>query len=68
MKAYYYQTIVCPECGRFMLPDREANTVKCAGEGCALKDVEYHAPSTELVPVDRPSKVEYIIIKEEDGE
>ena len=66
MKAYHYNyTIVCPECGQIMLPHRETKTLRCVGRECALKDIEYHAPSVELVPVKQPDRVEYVIIHEE---
>jgi hypothetical protein len=61
MKAYIRSDILCPGCDRKMLPDRKTHTVRCTRPACELCGIEYHWPSVELVPVDRPRMVEHVI-------
>ncbi len=65
MKAYLNH-VICSACNHAMLFDRSNEyIVKCTNSECELFGIEYHAPSVELEPVDKPSIVEYVIIHEE---
>lgn len=65
MKAYCLHHVLCPACDCELLSDQDEHTTKCINTECKLCNVEYYAPSIELEPVDKPNKMEYVIIHEE---
>jgi len=65
MKAFLDNCTLCPACEHLMLYSREDHTIRCIWAACELSGIKYHAPSVELEPVDKPSRVEYVICQVE---